>query len=136
MRARFAHEARKLRTTYNAALWAMEKRLKSTNPEVSARITVLRREIEDAFGLPTRLLRMALGPVLLWTSKREDRRLAAGVTYEPQTFVERHHWVEESGEGTKFKVVVMAQRGFRPSLENIAASVALPEEPALTVIGD
>ena len=136
VRARFAHEARKLRTTYNAALWAMEQRLKHRNPKVSARITVLRREIEDAFGLPTRLLRMALGPVLLWTSKREDRRLAAGVTYEPQTFVERHHWVEESGEGTKFKVVVMAQRGFRPSLENIAASVALPEEPALTVIGD
>jgi Radical SAM superfamily len=136
VRDRFAHEARKLRTTYNAALWAMEKRLKFTNPKVSARITLLRREVEAAFGSPTRLLRMVLGPVLLWTSKREDRRLAAGVTYEPQTFVERHHWVEESGEGTKFKVVVMAQRGFRPSLENIAASVALPEEPALTLIGD
>ena len=136
VRDRFAHEARKLRTTYNAALWAMEQRLKSTNPEVSARITALRRQVEAAFGMPTRLLRMALGPILLWTSQREDRRLAAGVTYEPATFVERHHWVEEAGEGTKFKVVTMAQRGFRPSLENIAASVALPEEPALTVIGD
>jgi hypothetical protein len=86
--------------------------------------------------LPTRLLRMALGPILLWTSKREDRRLAEGATYEPQTFVERHHWVADTAEGTKFKVVVMAQRGFRPSLESLAASVSLPEEPALTVIGD
>lgn len=73
---------------------------------------------------------MVVGPVLLWTSKREDRRLAQGVTYEPQTFVERHNWVEEAGVGEKSNLVVMAQRGFRPSLENVAASVALPEEPA------
>jgi radical SAM superfamily enzyme YgiQ (UPF0313 family) len=136
VRARFAHEARKLRTTYNASLWAMEKRLKRSNPEVSARITKLRREVEAAFGLPTRLLRMALGPILLWTSQQEDQRLANGATYEPQTFVERHNWVGNSAEDTKLKVVVMAQRGYRPSLENIAASVAMPEEPALTVIGD
>lgn len=136
VRTRFEHEAHKLRTTYNAALWAMEKRLKRSNPEVAVRIRALRCEIESAFGLSARLLRMLLGPVLVWTSKREDRRLANGVKYEPQMFVERHNWTEESGQGTKFKVVTMAQRGFRPSLESIAASVALPEEPALTVIVD
>ena len=32
VRRRFAQEATKLRTTYNAALWAMEKRLRTTNP--------------------------------------------------------------------------------------------------------
>jgi hypothetical protein len=136
VRARFEHEARKLRTTYNCALWAMEKRLKLSNPEVSGRIRKLRQEIESAFGVSTRLLRMVVGPVLLWTSKREDRRLANGVTYEPQTFIERHNWVEGHGAGKQSKLAVMAQRGFRPSLENIAASVAMPEEPALTVIGD
>jgi radical SAM family protein/B12 binding protein len=136
VRARFEHEARKLRTTYNCALWAMEMRLKHSNPVVSARIRKLRQEIESAFGLSTRLLRMVVGPVLLWTSKREDRRLAEGVTYEPQTFVERHNWAEQVAAGGKSNLVVMAQRGFRPSLENIAASVAMPEEPALTVIGD
>ena len=35
------------------------------------------------------MVRVVVGPVLLWTSKREDKRLANGVTYEPQTFVER-----------------------------------------------
>ena len=79
----------------------MEKRLKRSNPEISARIRKLRKEVESAFGASTRLLRMIVGPVLLWTSKREDRRLAAGVTYEPQTFIERHNWVEESGEGAR-----------------------------------
>ena len=71
-------EAVKLRTTYNAALWAMEKRLQKTNSAVSGRIRELRREIEREFGLATRSLRMVAGPLLLWTSKREDRRLARG----------------------------------------------------------
>jgi radical SAM superfamily enzyme YgiQ (UPF0313 family) len=136
VRARFAQEARKLRTTYNAALWAMEKRLKRDNPRVAQRIRALRQQIEAEFGLPTRLVRMLMGPVLLWSSKREDRRLANGVTYEPETFVERHNWTEDSTDGTKFKVVTMMQRGFRPAMDSIAASVALPEEPALTAIGD
>ena len=39
----------------------------------------LRLEIESAFGISTRLLRMIVGPVLFLTSKREDRRLAEGI---------------------------------------------------------
>ena len=50
VRQRIANEAVKLRTTYDAALWAMEKRLKKTNAAVSARIRELRREIEHEFG--------------------------------------------------------------------------------------
>ncbi len=94
VRERMKFEAVKLRTTYNAALWAMEKRLRKTNSEVSIRIGELRREIEREFGIATRSLRMVVGPLLLWTSKREDRRLAAGKTYEPPTFVERRNWAE------------------------------------------
>jgi hypothetical protein len=82
----------KLRTTYNAALWAMEKRLSKTNGAVAERIRALRLEIEREFGLVTRGLRVLVGPLLLWTSKREDRRLLAGRTYEPPTFVERRNW--------------------------------------------
>ncbi len=92
VRERMKFEALKLRTTYNAALWAMEKRLRKTNSAVSGRIRELRREIEHEFGLATRSLRMVAGPLLLWSSKREDRRLAAGKTYEPPTFVERRNW--------------------------------------------
>jgi hypothetical protein len=87
-------EATKLRTTYNAALWAMEKRLQKTNATVSGRIRELRQEIEREFGMATRSLRMVAGPLLLYTSRREDRRLAAGKAYEPPTFVERRNWVE------------------------------------------
>jgi hypothetical protein len=43
---------------------------------------------------------MALGPVLLWTSKREARRLAAGKTYEPPTVVERRNWTPAPDSAT------------------------------------
>jgi len=92
VRARFAREARSLRDGYSAALWAMEKHLRVTNPEVSKKIRDVRREIGREFGLLTRVIASVLGPVMLWTSKREARRLAAGQTYEPETIIERRNW--------------------------------------------
>jgi radical SAM superfamily enzyme YgiQ (UPF0313 family) len=94
VRERFEWEMDRLRSTYNASLWAMEKRLKDANAQVAERIKTLRKDIEREFGLAARVTRMALGPVLLWASKREDRRLAAGKTYEPRTFLERRNWLE------------------------------------------
>src|SRR5512146_153693 len=94
VRERFHWEMHQLKGTYNAALWAMEKRLRGANESVAIRIRTLRREIEREFGGVARLSRIVLGPVLLWSSRREDRRLAAGKTYEPRTFIERRNWVE------------------------------------------
>ena len=94
VRQRMAEEAAKLRTTYDAALWVMEKRLRKTNAAVATRIRELRCEVEQEFGAATRLLRTVVGPVLLWSSRREERRLARGTTYEPPTFVDRRNWVE------------------------------------------
>ena len=56
------------------------------------RIRELRREIEHEFGAATRLVVHVTGPLLLWMSKREERRLARGKTYEPPTFVDRKNW--------------------------------------------
>jgi radical SAM superfamily enzyme YgiQ (UPF0313 family) len=94
VRARFAWESRSLKDGYAAALWAMEKHLRRTNPTVSAKIHALRREVGREFGLLSRLVTQALGPVLLWSARREARRLAAGGTYEPQTIIERRNWQE------------------------------------------
>ena len=92
VRARFAWEARALRDGYAAALWAMERRLRGTNEAVSRKIGTLRREIGREFGLASRLVSRALGPILLWTAAREERRLAAGKTYEPHVIIERRNW--------------------------------------------
>ncbi len=92
VRARFAFEARALRAGYAAALWAMEKHLRETNVAVSRSIRELRAEIGREFGLVSRVITRALGPVLLWSTRREERRLAAGQSYEPRPIIERRNW--------------------------------------------
>jgi hypothetical protein len=93
VRERFARDASKLRTAYSAALWAMEKQLKNVNREISTEIRSLRAEIEKEFGVLARAASCLGGPLLLHTSRKEERRLAAGWTYEPPTFLERTNWV-------------------------------------------
>ncbi len=92
VRARFEYDIQSLRGSYNASLWAMEKRLKNVNRAVSEQIRSLRKDVEKEFGLAARSARTFLGPVLLWASKREEKRLAHGKTYEPPTFIERRNW--------------------------------------------
>jgi len=96
VRERFAREAKKLSSAYNAALWAMEREFKKVNRGVSEQIHKLRREVEKEFPVVARLTASSLGPILLWSARREENRLAAGRTYEPPTFIERRNWVSAS----------------------------------------
>jgi len=92
VRERFTRDAEKLRTAYNAALWAMEREFRKVNREVSDQIRGLRKEIDAEFGGVARIASRVAGPVLWWTTRREQRRLAAGKTYEPPTIIERTNW--------------------------------------------
>lgn len=92
VRERFHREAQSLKTAYGGLLWAMERQFRKTNAAVSAEIGALRKEMAREFGLAHRVLGEVLGPVLWWTSRREQRALAEGKTYEPRTFVERRNW--------------------------------------------
>ncbi len=94
VRARFEWEIRSIKTSYSGLLWAMERQLRRTNETVSRRIRSLREELGDEFGIVNRVMAALLGPVLLWTSRREQKRLAEGKTYEPKTHIERRHWIE------------------------------------------
>ena len=93
VRERFEREVKKLSSAYNAALWVMEKEFKKVNRSVSERIHKLRREVEKEFPIVARLTAASLGPILWWSTRREENRLARGLTYEPPTFVERRNWV-------------------------------------------
>ncbi|HTZ98096.1 MAG TPA: radical SAM protein [Terriglobales bacterium] len=92
VRARFAGEMKKLASSYNAALWTMERELKKVNRQVSLQIHELRHEVEREFGVASKVVANALGPILLWTSRREERRLKSGWTYEPPLIIERKNW--------------------------------------------
>jgi hypothetical protein len=95
VRERFEREARNLRTQYSALLWAMEKHLDATNHAAVEKVAALRKDISRECGaLRSRMASWSLGPLMLWTTWREQRRLDKGVTYEPETFVERANWIE------------------------------------------
>ena len=67
-------------------------RQSGATPAICADIRALRQELGREFGLGCRALGALLGPVLLWTSRREQRRLGRGKTYEPKAFRERRNW--------------------------------------------
>jgi len=96
VRERFGREMKKLGSVYNAALWVMERQFGKVNRTVSEQIHFLRREVEREFPVAARLTASLLGPVLLWSARREERRLAAGHTYEPPSILERRNWVPAS----------------------------------------
>ncbi|MEN6606674.1 MAG: radical SAM protein [Bryobacteraceae bacterium] len=92
VRERFQREAQSLRQVYSGVLWAMERYLRDSNVAVSRRIRELRHDIENEFSIFTRMATAVLGPIFLLTVKREQKRLAAGKTYEPPVFIERRNW--------------------------------------------
>jgi hypothetical protein len=93
VRERVTRQVRKLSGAYTAALWVMEREFRKVNGSVSEQIHRLRREVEKEFPVVARLTAATLGPVLLWSTRREEKRLAAGQTYEPPTLVERRNWI-------------------------------------------
>ena len=93
IRERFKRQVKKRIGIYNAALWVMEREFRAVNRGVSEQIHNLRCEVEAEFPLVARLTAAFLGPILLWTTRREKKRLAAGQTYEPPIFIERRNWL-------------------------------------------
>ena len=81
-----------MRRGYGAALWAMERALQTSNTAVSERIAALRRQIESEFGLLSRVIDATVGPLLLWSARREASLHPFGRPLEPRTFVERRNW--------------------------------------------
>ena len=92
VRQRFAQEMHRLNGVYGSALWAMEKQFRKVNANVSEQIRALRGEFQREAGIMSRMMPAVLGPVLLWTTRREEKRLARGKTYEPPTILERRNW--------------------------------------------
>ena len=62
------------------------------------------------FGLVAVVAGKLLGPVLWWTSRREDKRLAAGQTYEPAPIIDRRNWSETPVPSATARVVDKARR--------------------------
>ena len=85
---RYAEEMKPLRTTYAAAVWAMQKWY-SDNPTFSEKLLLLQKQLYKTFGWKTRLFAPMVGRYIHFAMYREEKRLAQGWTPEPATFCDK-----------------------------------------------
>ncbi|HPM80120.1 MAG TPA: cobalamin-dependent protein [Candidatus Anammoximicrobium sp.] len=97
IRDRYAWEARSLATIYSALVGATRLYYRH-DPELHDQMTELLSELHAEFGWKSRLASALGGRWLLRRIRQEARRLAAGWTYEPQTFYERNAAVTDRPE--------------------------------------
>jgi hypothetical protein len=124
-----------LKWSYGGLLWAMECILRPTNERVAGQIRLLRDELHLEFGFASMLSEWLLGPLLLATAKREERRLAEGITYEPKAIIERTNWVgnadsavlpESTGSVFRPDYAVMGRSSIRPPSTAASGSSPFP----------
>lgn len=89
IRDRFAWEVKPLRTSYAGAVWAMKQWYRH-NPGMAAKMDSLLKDIYREFGWKTRTIAPLIGIYTYIAIKREEKRLANGWTYEPQTLYEKN----------------------------------------------
>jgi radical SAM superfamily enzyme YgiQ (UPF0313 family) len=85
VRKRIAWEVFPLRSSYAGAVWAM-KRWYRSDPRLRDKAEKLLKDIYGEFGWVTRVIAPFVGRFAYFTLKREEKRLAAGWTYEPASF--------------------------------------------------
>jgi hypothetical protein len=89
IRQRFQREAISLGSEYAVAVWAMRKYFRN-DPDLFARMDRLLDDLKQSFGMRTRLIAPLAGRYLQMTIRKEEKRLAAGWTYEPETCYEKN----------------------------------------------
>jgi radical SAM superfamily enzyme YgiQ (UPF0313 family) len=89
IRKRWAREARPLRSVYAGAVWAMKRYYRKT-PPMAEKMAALLGQIYREFGWLPRICAPLIGRYLYTALLREEKRLAAGWTYEPKTFYEEN----------------------------------------------
>ena len=94
VRGRFAWEVRELATTFSAVV-AAAKLYYRDKPAMHAKMSALLRDMQREFGWKSRFFAALGGPWVLRKLRKEERRLAAGWTYEPPTFYERNEAVTD-----------------------------------------
>ncbi len=89
VRNRYLADVKPLRSMYAGAVWAM-KRWYRHDKALYRQLTDLLQDIYTTLGLQPRLMAPLAGRYIYWSMKREDRRLAAGLTIEPKSFLEKN----------------------------------------------
>ena len=89
IRRRFVWESRELATTFSALIGAA-RLYHRDNSRMHEKMSALLKDLYREFGWKARLCGEIGGRWILRKTRREEKRLAAGWTYEPPTFYERN----------------------------------------------
>ena len=134
IRRRFAWEARELSTTFSAVMGAVHLYYRQ-QPEIRAAAAAILRDLYAEYGLKSRAMAAVGGRYILRKIHQEEKRLAAGWTYEPPTFYETNFAPAAGNPAVRTRSiacrVVAAPHVALPIVE---ASVETREEPAATAL--
>ncbi len=89
IRNRYRTDVKPLRTMYAGAVWAMKKWYRH-DKVVHQQLADLLKDIYTTLGWQPRLVAPVAGHYIYWTMKKEQKRFAAGLTLEPQAFLEKN----------------------------------------------
>jgi hypothetical protein len=96
IRHRFAREVKQSAGSFSAAVWAARGTYRR-QPRMGAKMSGILRELYGQFGWKSRLSATLGGSYVLWMLRREQKRLAAGWTYEPPTFYDKNYSDYQTG---------------------------------------
>ena len=121
IRRRYEWEARELAGTYSALVGATRLYYRD-NPPMFAKMDRLVRDLNAEFGLKSKFFSTVGARLLLWKIRREEKRLAAGWTYEPPTFYEKNFGQKAGGKvdasGATSCEAVVSRVAPKPKLES------------------
>jgi hypothetical protein len=89
VRRRFAFDAQELATTFSAVVGAAKLYYRNDRP-MYEKMSALLKQLNGEFGLKSRFFGTIGARWVLHKIRQEEKRLAAGWTYEPPTFYERN----------------------------------------------
>jgi hypothetical protein len=89
VRNRYREEVKPLRSIYAGAVWAMRKWYQQ-DQDLYQQLDDLLQDIYKTLGLQPRLLAPLVGRYVYRTMKKEEKRMAAGWTIEPETVLEKN----------------------------------------------
>jgi radical SAM superfamily enzyme YgiQ (UPF0313 family) len=89
VRRRFAWESRELATTFSAVVGASRLYYRN-NPHLYAKMSALLAKLHAEYGWKSRIASALGSRYVLSKIRQEEKRLAAGWTYEPPTFYEKN----------------------------------------------
>lgn len=92
IRERFHREAKVLRSLSSVVLWTMGRYFRNMNHGILEETNALRQQIDREFGPVSSFFNPGLGPLILAAIRREELLLKKGMTFEPQTFIDRKNW--------------------------------------------